>query len=136
MHVLRVRRVSLHGVIWVAVACGLMGGIQSKLKAAEGDRTDLRVVVTDAESGQPINQARLTLQFREPGSKMKLKRSQMISFSAKTNLQGHYRFTDIPKGTVRLMVTAERHESYGKNLPVEKDNQVIEVKLKKPQPQL
>jgi hypothetical protein len=35
-----------------------------------------------------------------------------------------------------LVVTAERHQSFGKEIEVEEDNQVIEVKLKKPQPLL
>jgi hypothetical protein len=90
----------------------------------------LIVVVKEAETGDPISQARLTLTFQQG----KLHRS--ISYSAKTSAQGRYRFTNIPKGTVRLLVTAERHQSFGKEIEVEEDNQVIEVKLKKPQPLL
>jgi hypothetical protein len=89
------------------------------------------VVVKEADSGDPISQARLTLTFRQPG---KLHRT--VSYGAKTNPQGRYRFTSIPKGTVRLFVTADRHQSYGKEIELEEDNQVIEVKLKKPQPLL
>ncbi len=91
----------------------------------------LNVVVKEAETGDPISQARLTLTFHQQG---KLHRS--ITYSAKTNAQGRYRFTNIPKETVRLLVTAERHQSFGKEIEVEEDNQVIEVKLKKPQPLL
>ncbi|MGB7590732.1 MAG: carboxypeptidase-like regulatory domain-containing protein [Terriglobia bacterium] len=93
--------------------------------------TSLTVVVKDADTGDPMSQARLTLTFHQQG---KLHRS--ITYSAKTNAQGRYRFTNIPKGTVRLLVTAERHQSFGKEMEVEEDNQVIEVKLKKPQPLL
>ena len=89
------------------------------------------VVVKEADTGDPISQARLTLAFRQPG---KLHRN--VSYSAKTNAQGRYRFTDIPKGTVRLFVTADRHQSFGKEIELEEDNQVVEVKLKKPQPLL
>jgi hypothetical protein len=60
----------------------------------------------------------------------------MVSYSAKTNPEGHYRFTGIPLGTVRLLVTSELHESYGKDIEIDKDNQEIDVKLKKPQPLL
>jgi hypothetical protein len=35
-----------------------------------------------------------------------------------------------------LFVTAERHQSFGKEIELEQDNQTIEVKLKKPQAQL
>jgi len=89
------------------------------------------IVVKEADSGDAISQARLTLTFRQPG---KLHRT--VSYGAKTNAQGQYRFTNIPKGTVRLFVTADRHQSYGKEIELEEDNQVIEVKLKKPQPLL
>ena len=90
----------------------------------------VNVLVKEADTGEAISQARLTLTFKSG----KLHRT--ISYGAKTNAQGRYRFTDIPKGTIRLFVTAERHQSYGKEIELEEDNQVIEVKLKKPQPQL
>lgn len=89
----------------------------------------LTVVVKEADSGKPISQARLTLTFRGSG-----KRHRTVSYGAKTNAQGQYRFTNIPKGTVRLFVTADRHQSFGKEVELEEDNEVIEVKLKKPQP--
>lgn len=93
--------------------------------------TSLTIVVKEADTGDPISQARLTLTFKQKGG---LHRS--ISYSAKTNAQGRYRFTNIPKGTVVVLVTAERHQSLGKEIELEEDNQVIEVKLKKPQPLL
>ncbi len=109
---------------------------QTTLTADSVERTSVHVLVKDAETGQPIQHARLTLEFREPGSKPKLKRSKLLAFSAKTNPQGRYRFTNIPKGTIRLVVTAERHQSFGKEIELEQDNQVIEIALKKPQPLL
>jgi hypothetical protein len=93
--------------------------------------TSLTIVVKEADTGDPISQARLTLTFQQQG---RLHRT--ISYSAKTSAQGRYRFTNVPKGTVVLLVTAERHQSLGKEIEVEEDNQVIEVKLKKPQPLL
>jgi len=89
------------------------------------------VVVKEAESGDPVSQARLTLTFHQPG---KLHRA--VSYGAKTNAQGRCRFTDIPQGTIRLLVTADHRQSFGKEIDLEEDNQVIEVKLKKPQPLL
>jgi Carboxypeptidase regulatory-like domain len=105
-------------------------------QSQEEERINLTVVVTDAETGQPVNQARLTLEFTEPGDPSKLRRSQKLSYSAKTNAQGHYKFPSLPKGTIRLIVTADRHQSFSKEFELEKENQVIEVKLKKPQPLL
>ena len=105
-------------------------------QSEDAGRTDLTVVVTDAQTSQPINQARLTLEFTEPGDPAKLKRSKKLSYSAKTNAQGHYRFPNLPKGTIRLIVTAERHQTFSEEFHLDKENQAIEVKLKKPQPLL
>jgi Carboxypeptidase regulatory-like domain len=105
-------------------------------QSEEAERTNVTVVVTDAQTGQPINQARLTLEFTEPGDPSKLKRSKKLSYSAKTNAQGHYKFPSLPKGNIRLIVTAERHQTFSKEFELEKEDQVIEVKLKKPQPLL
>jgi hypothetical protein len=105
-------------------------------QSEEVERTAVTVVVTDAQTGQPINQARLTLEFTEPGDPSKLKRSKKLSYSAKTNPQGHYKFPNLPKGTIRLIVTAERHQTFSKEFELEKEDEVIEVKLKKPQPLL
>jgi hypothetical protein len=105
-------------------------------QAAPPERTDFTVVVKEADSGEPIFQARLTLQFNESGSAVKLRRGKNITYNAKTNAQGRYKFTGVPKGTIRLLVTADRHQSYGEELELTEDNQVIEVKLRKPQPLL
>jgi hypothetical protein len=88
------------------------------------------VVVKEAETGEVMSQARLTLTFKSG------KLHRVVSYGAKTNAQGQYRFTNIPKGTVHLFVTAERHQSFGKEFELEQDDQTIEVKLKKPQAQL
>ncbi len=98
--------------------------------------TSVIVVVKDAETSQPVSQAHLTLQFREPGKKLKPKLPKHLSQYAKTNNQGRYRFQGIPKGPIHLIVTSEKHQSFGKDFEVEQDNQVLEVILKKPQPLL
>ena len=97
----------------------------------EVEYTNLNVLVKGAETDKPVFQARLTLQFRMPG---KMKRSKLTTYSAKTNNQGRYTFTNIPKGSIHLFVTADNHQSYGKELELEQDSQLIEVKLRKPQP--
>jgi hypothetical protein len=117
---------------WVFVgAAMLFCGVCKPAQQQPVPEVNFTVVVKEAESGDPISQARLTLTFHQPG---KLHRA--VSYSAKTNAQGRYRFTNIPEGTIRLLVTAEHHQSFGKEIELEEDNQVIEVKLKKPQPLL
>ena len=104
--------------------------------ADEPQRASVSVFVKDADTDQPVAFARLTLQYREEGSKLKLKRGKTISLSAKTNPQGRYKFTNIPKGTIRLMVIADQRQTFGQEFEFEQDNQLIEVKLRKPQPLL
>jgi len=105
-------------------------------RADDPERTGVTVFVKDAETGQPIAFARLTLQYREEGSKLKLKRAKTISLNAKTNPQGRYKFANVPKGTIRLMVVADQHQTFGQEFELEQENQLIEVKLRRPQPLL
>ena len=122
-------------LLWAALV--LLASFASSASAQKADRANVTVVIKDAETGQPINQARLTLQFREMGNfGIKPERAHRLSFSAKTNPQGRYRFTNIPMGTIHLVVTAERHQTFGKDFEIEKASQLIEVALKKPQPLL
>lgn len=104
--------------------------------ADEPENTSIIVLVTDAASKKPIFQARLTLQFREQGNAKKLKLGKLTAFSAKTNAQGRYRFTEVPMGKVRLIVTAEHHQTFSKDFEITKADQLLEVTLRKPQPLL
>jgi hypothetical protein len=113
--------------------CLALPALQVSAGAESVERTSVTVIVKDAVSDQVLSNARLTLIFKEP---RKLKRDKGLSFSAKTNPQGRYKFVHIPKGTIRLVVTAERHQSFGQDYEIEQDDQVLEVKLKKPQPLL
>jgi len=107
----------------------------SALRAADVPTTNVNILVTDAETGQPISQARLTLQFEEQGRKVHVT-PKIISLSAKTNVQGRYRFVGIPRGSIRVLVIADRHQTANKEFQVDRDNPLFEVKLRKPQDQV
>lgn len=127
-------RCGLVAVLGLACVWGLILG--APVTSGAVDLTSVTVLVKDAETGKPVHQAHLTLEFRQSGDPAKLKRPKFLSYSAKTNPQGRYRFVDIPKGAVRLIVTAERHQALSKNFEVNEDNPVLEVNLKRPQPLL
>jgi len=94
----------------------------------------ITVVVTDAKTEKPVNQAHLTLVFSEKlGNAI---RAKTHSYSAKTDAQGRGRFVYIPEGTVQLMVTNEGYQAFGREFEVSKDHATLEVKLKPPQPLL
>lgn len=120
--------------VFAVTAALLFLTVSSPALASSPERINLTVAVSDAETGKPVNQAHITLQFREPGGK--LKRSKMLSYAAKTNAEGRYKFVEIPEGTVLLIVTEEHHQTFGKQFDVSKENSLLEVKLKPPQPVL
>ena len=127
------RRRNLPQIV-LAFSAGLMAvALFAPAVVRAADETSMRVVVKEAEDESPIFQAHLTLQFQES---RKLKRDKWITFSAKTDKDGKCLFHHIPKGTIRLFVTADHHQSYGKELELDQDNQVFEVKLRKPQGQI
>lgn len=123
------------GYVWGILCRGILALAVLPAFAQEQpvERTNMTVEVKEADSGQPIANAHLTLQFQEP---RKYRHSKPMAYSAKTNPQGRYKFQDIPKGPIRLSVTSENHQSFGKDLELTKNNQVFEVRLKRPQPLL
>jgi Carboxypeptidase regulatory-like domain len=122
-------------LVWMAAlfAAVVSVGMPSSLAAAT-DMTTVHVQVNDAQTGDPIYQARLTLRFREPGRFMR--RSQIISYTSKTDKNGKAQIPVVPMGTITLMVTAPDHNTFGKEFEITKQNQKIEVKLQKPHPVL
>ncbi len=126
---------------WAAISLScaaiiLLSLAATPTRAKDDDWTNFTVVVKEKSDGEPIANAQLTMTFHLPGGMRRFGKSKKISYSAKTNAQGKYKFTNIPKGTILLMVTAPHHQSFGKEFELEKDNQVIEVELRKPQPLL
>jgi Flp pilus assembly protein CpaB len=123
---------------WVAASLLIFASLSRSAPAQAGkpssETTNITVVVKDADTGQPISQAAVTLQFTEPGSAARFGKSKKISYNGKTDAQGRCKFLEINKGKIVLEVNAAGHQTYGKDLQLDKDNQVFEIKLKKPQP--
>jgi uncharacterized GH25 family protein len=123
---------------WVSTGLLLFHGLcriaPAQAGKASSETLNMIVLVKEADTGQPIGQAHLTLQFTEPGSLARFGKVNKITYNAKTDTQGRYKFVGINKGTIVLTVNVPGHQTYGKQLQLESDNQVFEVKLKKPQP--
>jgi hypothetical protein len=100
------------------------------LRLAAAQMTTVHIQVNDAKTGDPIFQAHLTLRYRVPGAFMR--RTKIVSYTAKTDKNGKSQFPVVPMGTITLMVTAPDHNTFGKEFEITKDNQLIEVKLQKP----
>jgi hypothetical protein len=100
------------------------------LSLAAETLTTVHVQVNDAKTGEPIYQAHLTLRYRVRGGFMR--RSEIISYTAKTDKSGKGQFPVVPMGNITLMVTAPDHNTFGKEFEITKDKQLIKVELHKP----
>lgn len=134
---LRTARLKILGAVVLAVA-GVYLLATTHIGFAQGASTDtaptdVTVYVKEAESGEPVSQAAVTLQFEEPRS---FGHGKKHTFNSKTDSQGRCKLYGINKGPITLMITSPHHQSYGKQLQLEHDNQVFEIKLKTPQPLL
>lgn len=125
----------------IAASVSLVAGLSlSRSSLAQGlpqeghEPTNIVVVVKEYDTGGPVAQAHITLQFWEPRGATIPRKGKKIVYNAKTDSQGRCKFQGINKGKIVLMITASGHQSYGQELELEKDNQVFEIKLKKPQP--
>jgi len=114
------------------LALGMWMVMPGGLRAAQ--QTTVQVLVKDATTGDPIYQAHLTLKFRKHGGL--LRRSEIVSYTAKTDKKGRCGFPFVPMGKITLMATAPGHDTFGKIFEINKDRQVIEIQLRKPKPQL
>lgn len=129
-------------IVAVGFAAGLIlsAGLSRPARAQAQDPrvghepVNMVVVVKEADTGDPISQARVTLQFNEPAGPARPWKVNPHSYNAKTDTEGRCKLSGINKGKIVLSVTAPNHQSYGKELDLEKEGQVFEVKLKKPQP--
>lgn len=122
----------------VAVSLLLCTGLSRSAYAQDEkpnhEPTNITVIVKEADTGEPISQAHITLQFWAPRGQEWHSKGKKIVYNAKTDSQGRCKLLAINKGTIVLAITAPSHQAYGKELQLEDDNQVFEVKLKKPQP--
>ena len=124
-------------IILTAITAGLIVLTGSSRSARAQDpflnheSANLIVNVHEADSGEAVSQAAVTVTFTEP---VAFGHGKKHTYNAKTDAQGRCKLSGVNKGTIVLMITATHHQSYGKELQFEHDNQVFQVKLKKPQP--
>jgi len=133
------RHTKLFAAAWVATSIFLIGSLSRCAAGQDGqsnhEATNLIVIVKEAATGEPVSQARVTLEFTVP-REHGLGGGKKYVYNAKTDMQGRCKLSEINKGKILLTVTAPSHQSFGKELQLDQDNQVFEVKLKKPQPLL
>jgi hypothetical protein len=121
-------------VILLLLCAGRGPGARAQV-AATNETTNMIVVVKEYDTGDPVSQARVTLQFAVPhGQMIPNRKPKYLTYNGKTDAQGRCKFDEVNKGPIILSINATGHQTYGKELALEKDAQVFEVRLKKPQP--
>jgi hypothetical protein len=120
---------------WFATSLLLFASLTCSAHAQKSkpnpETTTVIVNVREADTGDPVSQASVTLQFTEPAA---FGLGKKHTYNAKADAQGRCKIFGVNKGTIVLTVTSSHHQSYGKELQLDQDNQVFLVKLKKPQP--
>jgi Carboxypeptidase regulatory-like domain len=100
---------------------------------AAKDLTKIRVVVTNV-NGKPVDRANVIVRFG--GRKVaKLGRKVMTQWEMRSTQEGIADIPEMPKGSIRVMVTAKGYQTFGDTFEVTEDDRTIEVKLNPPQGQ-
>ncbi len=101
-------------------------------KAATGDYTEVRLVVTDSEKGTPVPKAAVTLHFVR--GKNLFGKKDRADWDVKSDSKGNVT-VPIPAGKLKVQVFAKGYQTFGEEFEISGEEKVIEVKLLHPQDQ-
>jgi hypothetical protein len=97
------------------------------------DMTKLTVQVNSIDTGKPIDRASVIVRFRHRRT-VNLKKI-VTNWETKTNQQGSVSIPAIPQGEVTIQVIAQNFQTFGDVYQLDQANQVVTIKLKRPQSQ-
>jgi len=119
--------------MWSKLALALVAvvALLAPLQAAE-PRVKLSIEVTDTD-GDPIDRASVIVQFTEGRSISRLGFKNTRRWELRTNQKGVATFPTMPQGTIRVMVIADRYQTFGEDFEVNEEEKTIQVKLLPPQ---
>lgn len=98
---------------------------------ADDKKTTIRVVVKN-QYEKPVENAAVILDFLGSRQITKLGKRKPIHWEVKTNQQGTAHFPPVPEGTVRLQVNMQRYQTYGENMDVSGEEQLVSITLNPP----
>ena len=94
---------------------------------AAKDYTEIKLVVTDAEKGQPVPKAAITLTFVR--GKNVFGKKDRAQWDVKTDSHGTAVVPFIPRGKLKVVVFAKGYQTFGDEFEVAGEEQTIPVKL-------
>jgi hypothetical protein len=86
-------------------------------------------------SGKPLDRASVIVKFLSGREKMKLYLKHRTQWETKTDQEGFTHIPSIPQGKIRVQVIAAGYQTFGQDFDVDKEEQVIDIKLNPPQAQ-
>ncbi|MFQ5776442.1 MAG: carboxypeptidase-like regulatory domain-containing protein [Terriglobia bacterium] len=89
----------------------------------------LEVVITAADTGEPIENASVYAKFKR---QRLLRKDKKVEWAAKADPDGKAVFPVLPEGRVLLQVVAKGWKTYGRYHTLKGPKCVIEIKLKRP----
>ena len=98
-----------------------------------GKSTRLTVQVNSADTGKPVDRASVIVRFRH-GLNVNLKKT-LTNWETKTNQQGSVSIPSIPQGEITIQIIAANYQTFGDVYELNQDEQTVEIKLNRPQPQ-
>ncbi|MDZ4799650.1 MAG: hypothetical protein SGI92_15925 [Bryobacteraceae bacterium] len=101
---------------------------------ADDPATRLRVEVLTL-TGKPVDRASVIVDFVEGRSYVKLGKKILKHWEARSSQEGIAKFPSIPQGKMRIQVIARGHQTFGQVYEVDKEEQLITIKLNPPQAQ-
>ena len=121
--------------MWTRLALVIALGVFAIPSNAASPMTKLQVEVTNHEDN-PVDRASVILRFVETERSIKtLGKKKVRQWETRTNQDGIAKFPSFPQGEVRLLVIAERYQTFGEDLEINEEEKTIQVKLNPPQQQ-
>ena len=112
-----------------AIVLVVSGGLHAKEKENAPESSTSFTVLKD-DNGKPIRNAAVVLHpVGKNGRQMK------NGFELKTDEDGKTHFDGIPYGVLRIQVIAPGFQTFGNDFQIDKPNQEITIRLKRPQQQ-
>lgn len=99
---------------------------QKNDQTSDATTTRLRIRITNPED-KPVGNASVYVRFNEPGSF--LHKDKLAELSFKTNEDGSVKVPAVPRGKILIQVIAKGLHTFGKWYDIEKDQDLIEIKL-------
>jgi hypothetical protein len=98
-------------------------------KSSQPAMTKLQIHVTNKD-GKPIAEASVYVRFNESGGF--LRHDKLAELDLKSNQDGTVKVPEIPQGKIMVQVIATGWHTYGHWYDVDKEEQLIEIKLEAP----